>query len=116
VAMIHENLETRFEEGVMIDLVEPLVALAVAAAFVLAARTVQGLSRLLLIGGLVALAVAQATSSIGFFREELGIPLGVLVVVEEGGELLVGALVAAAAVDPLLRAVNAVVARRMREG
>jgi len=107
VAMLHERMEEHVDGGVALLLIEPLAALAVLAVFALAARTVHGLSRALLIGGLVALVVAQGTSSAGFLRDELDLPLALLVVVEETAELLVGVLVAAAAVDPLLAAVDA---------
>jgi hypothetical protein len=111
VAMLHERLEEETDEGVALLEIEPLLALAVVAVFVLAARTVAKLPRLLLIGGVLALFVAQGTSSVGFLRDELGIPLGVLVVIEEGAELLAGILVAAAAVDPALCALNALCRR-----
>ena len=111
VAMLHERLEDETDEGVALLAIEPLVALAVVAVFVLAARTVTKLSRYLLLGGVLALFVAQGTSSVGFLRDELGIPLGLLVIVEEGAELLSGVLVAAAAVDPALSALNALCRR-----
>jgi hypothetical protein len=111
VAMLHERFEEDTDESLALLEIEPLMALAVVVVFAFAFRAATRLSRYMLLGGVLALFVAQGTSSVGFLRDELGIPLGLLVIVEEGSELLAGVLVAAAAVDPALCALNALCRR-----
>jgi uncharacterized integral membrane protein len=106
VAMLHERFEANTHESFALLVLEPLIALGILVLFAWAARTVKGLSRLLLVGTVVALVLAQAGSSLGSESESVPIPLSILIVIEEGSELLMGVLLAAAVVEPLMAALN----------
>jgi hypothetical protein len=116
VAMLNERLADLGDRGLALLVIEPLVVLAVLAVFVLVARTVRGIPRALVLGAILALAVAQAASSAGFLLEHAPLALGVLVVLEEGAELLVAALLLRAAVAPLLARANTMLLRQRRLG
>jgi hypothetical protein len=72
---------------------------------------VRGVARVLVLAAVLALVIAQLASSAGFVREHMPVSLGVLIVFEEGAELLVSAMLLGAAVQPLLARVNALLLR-----
>lgn len=114
IAMLHERFEELGDTGLALLVIEPLMVLGFLIVFAAAARTVRGVPRVLFLAAILALAIAQVASSAGFVREHVPVPLGTLIVLEEGAELLVSALLLGAAVQPLLARVNAVLLRERR--
>jgi hypothetical protein len=101
VAMIHEQLEDAWDEGIALLVVEPVLAVAVVLVFAAAARTLAGVARRLLWGGLAALVIAQAASSAGFLASDGARGLAALATLEEASEMMMAVLILAAAVQPL---------------
>jgi hypothetical protein len=117
VAMLHERFEKLSHEGAALLVIEPLFVLGFVVVFVAAVRTLAGrLPRLLFAGAILALVLAQVASSAGFVREHVPVPLGVIVVFEEGAELAVSALLLAAMTQPLLARVRAILLRERAIG
>lgn len=106
IAMLHERLETRTDEELLIEIVEPLAAVAAVVAAYLVVRRLSGLTRLLVIGAGVALVLAQIFS---LANSAIDLPYSISNVVsigEELWEMMVGTLLLAAAAPNALRALG----------
>ena len=112
IATLHERMETQLGGTAAILVLEPLIALAIFFIFVSVARITHGFSRWCIVGGLVALVVAQASSSLDFVHDTIPLDRTLLTVFEEGAEDLFGVLIIAAAVEPFLALLDGLHTRR----
>lgn len=106
LTMGHEFIEEQTDAGVAILIIQPLAVLAVLALYLGAARSVNGLPRLLVVAALLALVGAQAGSSVGYAIIEgesgEGLLVNAVIILEEASEILASVFLLSAAVQPLL--------------
>jgi hypothetical protein len=112
IARLHERMETAVGGTAGILVIESLLALGILLIFLSVSRIAGGRSRGLIVGALIALVLAQASSSLDFVHETISVPRPLLTVVEEGAEMTMGVFIVAAAIEPLLALLDRLLARR----